>query len=147
MRLVAKISFMMNTVCRSDRYRYFALMALVQDEQAAKQCHAVMRSQDRIIISAGTYAEALIVATMRGLRRDMDDLLQVFSVQIIPVTPERARLTAQAYSVWGKGIHPATLNYGDCFAYATAKEYGCPLLFVGNDFSQTDIEPAAPNLM
>ncbi len=77
----------------------------------------------------------------------MDDLLQVFSVEIIPVTPERARLTAQAYSVWGKGIHPATLNYGDCFAYATAKEYGCPLLFVGNDFSQTDIEPAAPNLM
>lgn len=119
-----------------------ALMALVQSEPAAGQCQAALRSQDRLVISAGTYAEALIVATMRGLREEMDKLFEVTVFQIVPVTPERARLVAAAYSLWGKGTHPASLNYGDCFSYATAKEFDCPLLYIGNDFARTDITPA-----
>jgi uncharacterized protein with PIN domain len=51
-----------------------------------------------------------------------------------------ARRIAQAYERWGKGINPAALNFGDCFAYEVAKEHGGPLLFVGNDFAGTDIE-------
>ena len=50
-----------------------------------------------------------------------------------------ARHVAKAYDEWGKGVHPAALNFGDCFAYAVAKEQRCPLLYVGDDFSKTDI--------
>ena len=71
-----------------------ALIALVQSEAAADQCQAALRNQDQLIISAGTYAEALIVATMRGLREEMDKLFEITIFQIVPITPERARLAA-----------------------------------------------------
>ena len=51
-------------------------------------------------------------------------------------------ISRDIYSVWGKGVHPAGLNFGDCFAYATAKEFGCPLLYIGNDFPRTDVVSA-----
>jgi len=50
------------------------------------------------------------------------------------------RRIAEAYEQWGKGVHPAPLNFGDCFAYEVAKEHECALLYVGEDFSRTDIE-------
>jgi ribonuclease VapC len=49
---------------------------------------------------------------------------------------------AEAYARWGRGAHPAGLNFGDCFPYALARERGAPLLFVGEDFARTDLEPA-----
>ncbi|HYI71714.1 MAG TPA: type II toxin-antitoxin system VapC family toxin, partial [Skermanella sp.] len=52
------------------------------------------------------------------------------------------RRIAQAYERWGKGVHPAGLNFGDCFAYAVASEHSCPLLFIGDDFSKTDLRQA-----
>lgn len=55
------------------------------------------------------------------------------------MTAATADQVADAYRQWGKGNHPASLNFGDCFAYALAKELGCPLLFVGNDFARTDV--------
>ena len=58
---------------------------------------------------------------------------------ILMKEPAAARRVAGAYGRWGKGVHPAALNFGDCFAYETAKSHGCPLLFVGGDFAQTDI--------
>jgi ribonuclease VapC len=120
---------------------------MLANELHAAACEVVFQNESRVLISAGTMLEALIVATRRGFERQMRELLTSPALEIIDVTSERAELAADAYSRWGKGLHPAGLNYGDCFAYATAKEYGCPLLFVGNDFSQTDIEPAIPNLM
>ncbi len=60
--------------------------------------------------------------------------------ETIDVDAQTAAYVAASYRRWGKGIHPARLNLGDCFAYALAAERGCPLLFIGNDFSQTDIE-------
>ncbi|MBK8988164.1 MAG: type II toxin-antitoxin system VapC family toxin, partial [Chloroflexi bacterium] len=60
-------------------------------------------------------------------------------LQIEPVTNEQAMAARSAYRLYGKGRHPAGLNFGDCFAYALAKISGEPLLFKGNDFSQTDI--------
>ena len=60
--------------------------------------------------------------------------------EVVAVTSATARRIAQAYERWGKGIDPAALNLGDCFAYAVAKEHGCPLLYVGDDFAKTDIE-------
>ena len=63
---------------------------------------------------------------------------------VAPVTGAGARRVAQAYAAWGKGVHPAGLNFGDCFAYALAKDFDEPLLFVGRDFAHTDIRPALP---
>jgi ribonuclease VapC len=60
--------------------------------------------------------------------------------EIVTVTPASARRIAEAYQRWGRGLHPAALNFGDCFAYEVAKEHACRLLYVGDDFAKTDIE-------
>jgi ribonuclease VapC len=61
---------------------------------------------------------------------------------VVSVTPAAARHIAEAYARWGRGASQAALNFGDCFAYVVAKEHGCRLLYVGDDFSKTDIEAA-----
>ena len=58
---------------------------------------------------------------------------------MVPVTEHDAFKVAEAYARWGRGAHAAGLNYGDCFAYALARQRACPLLFVGEDFAETDI--------
>lgn len=60
----------------------------------------------------------------------------------MPLTAASARRIAGAYGQWGKGVNPAALNFGDCFAYAVAAENDCPLLYVGNDFTRTDLQAA-----
>jgi len=71
-------------------------------------------------------------------------LIDRFGCEVISATAVSAREVAAAYSRWGKGFRRASLNFGDCFAYASAKRQDCPLLFVGDDFSLTDIAPALP---
>ena len=119
-----------------------ALMAIVMNEPQADGCMTAIEQANRLLISAGTVAEALIVAERRNIREEVDALISGLGFEIVPVTAASARRIADAYGQWGKGMHPAALNYGDCFAYATAMEHGCPLLYVGNDFSLTDIPPA-----
>ncbi len=119
-----------------------ALVAMLTDEATASSCRTVFENENLIYISAGTVLEALIVALRRGFYPQMQELLESPGINVVPVTPARAQLAATAYARWGKGIHPAALNFGDCFAYATAQEFDCPLLFIGNDFSRTDIKPA-----
>jgi len=70
--------------------------------------------------------------------------MAILGPQIIPVTAQTAADVAQAYTVWGKGQNPAGLNFGDCFAYVTAKAFDCPLCFIGQDFIKTDIISALP---
>jgi ribonuclease VapC len=97
------------------------------------------------IMSAATYVELSILAKTRGrLGLDMlDSALAEASIEIVSVSVSQARLAAEAYARFGKGRgHPARLNYGDCFAYALAKERGEPLLFKGSDFARTDIAAA-----
>ena len=72
----------------------------------------------------------------------MERLIRGLGCQVVPVTEQDAFTVAAAYARWGKGVHPAGLNYGDCFAYALARQRGCPLLFVGEDFTQTDLMAA-----
>jgi len=67
-------------------------------------------------------------------------LLYRARVEIVPVDEDQAQIARSAWRRFGKGRHPAALNYGDCFAYALAKSRSAPLLFVGDDFAQTDIE-------
>jgi len=117
-----------------------ALMAIVLDEPLAGPCKAVLEAEDEVLMSAGTFAELLIVSSRRGIGAEMANFLDRFDLNIISVTPAAARRIGEAYSRWGRGVHPAALNFGDCFAYALAKEHACRLLYVGDDFAKTDIE-------
>lgn len=118
-----------------------ALMAIALDEGSADVCMAVLDRETELLISAGTLAEALVVAGRRDRLFEVTALIEELGFTVVPVTAETARRISEACSAWGKGVHPAALNLGDCFAYALAMEYGCPLLFVGDDFAKTDVTP------
>lgn len=122
-----------------------ALMAVLLDETEAESCAQVLTETDDLVISAGTLAEARIVAERRGLGAEMSELINGLGMEVASVTGPGAEQIAKAYATWGKGVHPAGLNFGDCFAYALAKERGCPLLFIGDDFSKTDLKMARPD--
>jgi ribonuclease VapC len=117
-----------------------ALMAIVRGEPQADACIAALDAEDEILISAGTVAEALIVSERRNLGVEMVQLIDGLGCEVVSVTPAAARRIAEAYRQWGRGMHPAELNFGDCFAYEVAKEHACRLLYVGADFAKTDIE-------
>jgi ribonuclease VapC len=119
-----------------------ALMAIVLAEAQSDACIEVLATEAEILISAGTVAEALIVAARRNVADEMTMLLDRFGFDVVTVTPAAARRIAAAYARWGKGIDPAGLNFGDCFSYEVAKEHSCRLLFVGDDFSKTDVGSA-----
>jgi ribonuclease VapC len=117
-----------------------ALMAIVLDEPQSDACIEALLSDENVLISAGTVAESLIVAARRNVGEELASLIDKFGFEIVTVTPASARRIGRAYEDWGKGMHRAGLNFGDCFAYSVAKENGCRLLYVGDDFSKTDIE-------
>ncbi len=70
---------------------------------------------------------------------NLDLLVTRLQIEVVPVTGEQAELARAAYRTYGKGVHPAGLDFADCFSYALARFMGEPLLFVGDDFSKTDI--------
>lgn len=117
-------------------------MAILQGEPEAAQCRAVIAEQDEIFIAAPTLTEALIVAAGRELHGEMANLISNLELTVLPFTEGLAYAAVRQYVSWGKGFHPAKLNYGDCFSYATALEQDCPLLFVGDDFAKTDVRSA-----
>ncbi len=121
-----------------------ALMAVLLDDPEADACTDALTAAEALSISAGTVAEALIVADRRGCGQEMRRLIDGLGFSIVPVTPAMARNVADAYARWGKGVDPAGLNFGDCFAYALANETASPILFVGDDFSRTDLQSARP---
>jgi len=94
-------------------------------------------------MSAANFLAAAINLNARlgpAAGRQLDTFVERTLIAIEPVTPEQARIARQAYLDYGKGYHPAGLNFGDVFAYALSKTTRQPLLFKGKDFSQTDIE-------
>lgn len=116
-----------------------ALMAVLLGEPEAAACMDALAATDALVISAGTVAEALIVADRRDLGPEMRRLIDGLGFEVASVTPAAARRVADAYARWGRGVHPAGLNFGDCFAYALAIERNAPLLYVGDDFARTDV--------
>ena len=72
----------------------------------------------------------------------MAQMVSGLGIEIVAVTEDFATRVAKSYARWGKGIHPASLNFGDCFAYQLATDRGCALLYAGNDFAKTDIASA-----
>jgi ribonuclease VapC len=117
-----------------------ALMAIILGEAEADACVKALEAETDVLISAGTVAEAIIVAARRNVAEEMENLIDGLGFDVVTVTAASARGVAQAHQRWGKGIHPAGLNFGDCFAYEVAKAHSCPLLFVGDDFMKTDLE-------
>ncbi len=116
-----------------------ALMAILLDEPGADACKQALNDTAEIFISAGTVAEALIVAARRNLVDEMARLIDGLGFEILTVTPAAAERIAAAHARWGKGVHPAGLNFGDCFSYEAAQRTNCGLLFIGNDFAKTDL--------
>jgi ribonuclease VapC len=136
---------MARKACRNDPSQMIAidtsaLMTIVLGETEADACMRVLESETEVLISAGTVAEALIVAARRNVADEMTKLIDGLGFDIISVTPASARRIAGAYERWGKVAHPAGLNFGDCFAYEVAKAHSCRLLYVGNDFAKTDLD-------
>jgi ribonuclease VapC len=119
-----------------------ALLAILKDEPLAPQCMDRLEAEPHACISAGTLSEALIVANRYAARAKFLNLIAELAVEVVPVDADTARFIGEIYGVWGKGNHPAALNFGDCFAYALAQERDCPLLFVGDDFARTDVVSA-----
>ncbi len=121
-----------------------AVIAILRDEPDAEQFAAAIEAAAQRRMSAVNYVEA--AAVIDGSRdpiasRRFDDLMREAGVTIEQVSVRQARIARGAYRDFGKGSgHPAKLNFGDCFAYALAKEMSEPLLFKGNDFPHTDIE-------
>ena len=119
-----------------------ALMAIVQNEPEAGACRGILTEHAHRFLSAGTLAEALIVSDARKIGGLLDEALDKIGAEIVPVTIDGANRARRAYREWGRGNHRAALNFGDCFAYALAMEKNCHLLFIGNDFIQTDVKSA-----
>lgn len=118
-----------------------AIMAVLLEEEPSPSIKACLVDNE-LCMSAGTYSELLIVASARGLLDEANELIPAIGVEIVTLDGASARAVQKAFANWGKGRHPASLNFGDCFAYALAKEKAMPLLFVGNDFSKTDVDVA-----
>jgi ribonuclease VapC len=119
-----------------------ALMAIVLSEARGADCVAALKTEEDVLISAGTVAEALVVASGRKVTAQMQRLIDELGLDVVPVTRATAQRVADAYARFGKGNHRASLNVGDCFAYELAKERACRLLYVGRDFAKTGIESA-----
>ncbi len=119
-----------------------ALMAILLNEPDGTRCIEAIAADPLLAISAGTLAEATIVASRHGARAALERLIARIKPEIVPLAAVEARRVGDAYDRWGKGIHAAGLNFGDCFAYALATQRGCRLLYVGNDFAKTDVVAA-----
>ncbi len=120
-----------------------ALVAILRREADAPAILQALRSLSPRRMSAGTYLElGLVIDGARDPTAStlLDDLIEALDITIEPVTAAQARIARGAHQEFGRGSgHPAGLNFGDCFAYALAKDLDEPLLFKGDDFAQTDI--------
>lgn len=121
------------------------LLAILLEEPEGRLFDVtIVRSGVSRMSSASLLEASMILLSRKGAEgvRDLDLLLMRFGIEIVPFTESQAHLARTAFERYGKGRHPAQLNFGDCMAYALAKETGEELLFKGTDFSQTDIAAA-----
>jgi ribonuclease VapC len=125
-----------------------ALIAILRaEDDASDMALAIERAQVRKISAANYLETAVVIDASRDpvASRRFDELVDTAELRVEPVTHDQARIARDAYRDFGKGSgHKASLNFGDCFAYALAKSTGEPLLFKGTDFGHTDLSPALP---
>lgn len=119
-----------------------AIIAILQNEPEAERLITAMQDAVNLRISAASVIEAGIVMYARygdAGELEVDQFIHRSNISIVPVSAEQADLARSAYRKYGKGIHSAGLNYGDCFSYALAVSLQESLLFIGDDFSRTDV--------
>ena len=123
-----------------------ALVAIINDEPSSDRLLEALTNAASRRLSAATLLEASIVAdahTDPMVSAAFDALIDRFRFSIVPVSLQQVMIAREAYRRYGKGSgHPARLNFGDCFAYALAKDFDEPLLYIGNDFVHTDVQSA-----
>jgi ribonuclease VapC len=123
-----------------------ALIAIVRAEPLQDACvRAIVAAAEPKISAANAFEAAIVIDAERDpvISRELDQARRDLGIAIAPVTATQVEIARQAYRDFGRGSgHPARLNFGDCFAYALAVEQGEPLLFVGDDFSHTNVESA-----
>jgi ribonuclease VapC len=122
-----------------------AIMAILLDEIEAAAFRQVISLEDDVRLSAMTDYEARLLAFRRGQQRlaaEYETLFEVGGFVVEPFAQDDSMRAFEAYRRFGKGYHPASLNFGDCAAYALARSLDAPLLFKGNDFTRTDVRRA-----
>ena len=119
-----------------------ALIAILFNEPDRASLVAKMASASSLSVSAASVLEsAMVLEGNRGLgaSADLDDLIRRTRMRIIPFDVEQLEIARKAFELYGKGRHPAGLNFGDCISYALAKWTGEALLYKGEDFTLTDV--------
>src|SRR4051794_8891537 len=122
-----------------------AIIAVLLNEPDAPQVvEAIELNSPRLLSVANLLEASMVIESRKGEAggRELDLFLYRAAIETVAVDHNQAELARLAWRRFGKGRHPAALNYGDCFAYALARSRQLPLLFQGNDFVQTDIEAA-----
>lgn len=120
-----------------------AILAILLEEPERDLFRETISRAGVALVSAGTAVElAATAGRSERLRADVPAFLHQPFVKVEPVTATQAAAAVDAFRAFGKGHHPAALNFGDMFAYLLARERGLPLLFKGNDFAQTDVRSA-----
>ncbi|MER8823816.1 type II toxin-antitoxin system VapC family toxin [Mesorhizobium sp. M0991] len=125
-----------------------ALTALMTNEDDARELLARMQqTRKRLTSPLAVWEAAIAVARVLDLAiseaaEAVESYLSLMEIDMVAVPPNTARLALDAFDRFGKGRHPARLNFGDCFAYACARHFDQPLMFKGANFPQTDIEAA-----
>ena len=122
-----------------------ALIAILREEPEHQAFKAVIVAAEVRLVSAVTKLEASMVAIGTGPSegaQDIDDLLALLSIEVVPFGGQQADIARDAFARFGKGRHRAGLNFGDCAAYALAMAEAEPLLFKGTDFGATDVAVA-----
>ncbi len=114
---------------------------LFGEPEAVEFAAAIERDRTRLMSAASVLEASLVVESELGEEggRELDLLLLKAGVEVVPFTADQLAVARHAYRTFGKGQHPAGLNYGDCFSYALSRTSGEPLLFKGGDFSRTDV--------
>ena len=122
-----------------------ALVAVLdQEPEAERIAHTLAATPERMLSAANLVEVGIVMEARLGDdgARDLDLLLAKLRVEIVPVTARQAEIARKAFRRYGRGRHDAKLNFGDCFAYALAKDTSVPLLFKGDDFGKTDVKVA-----
>jgi ribonuclease VapC len=122
-----------------------ALLAIMFLEPEAQRFTRLIQASRAPLLSAANFLEAsILIESRRGIAKRglLDAFVAESGIRLEPVTRAQALIAREAYRRFGEGDHPAGLNFGDCFAYALAKERNLPLLFKGADFARTDLDPA-----
>jgi ribonuclease VapC len=124
-----------------------ALFAILNAEEGYDILLEMIISEDKVLISAASVLELELAISRLRLKHAVpaiDDVIDDLGLEVVAFDRSQSRFAREAFLRFGKGRHPAGLNYGDCFSYALAKSLDVPLLFKGDDFSRTDILVAAP---